>query len=62
MKPQFNSIKTTIKTNTLSMDTSLQVESVNKQMRYRKSMVSQELKKGMTKSGGFKRPASSCFY
>ena len=50
-----------MKVNVLSMDSSLQVESIKKEVRKKKSMTSQEIR-GITKSGGFRRPVSSSFY
>lgn len=53
--------KSQIKLNTISMDSSLATESLTQELRQKKSMASQELR-GITKMGGFRRPASSSFY
>ena len=53
--------KSQVKLNTISMDSSLATESLAQELRQKKSMASQELR-GITKMGGFRRPASSSFY
>ena len=44
------------------MDSSLVQETLKQELRQKKSIASQELRGGITKMGGFRRPASSSFY